>query len=187
MNLINSTYLSSSVQSICLVETNDIYEINCMAAIDSRQIFVGLSTGGILVWTLESGSRRSAPNQQSQPGNTSQRTTSTLASAAIGATVAGVVTNDFSGSSNSSYSALTSSRHKPSIAVKKTLSAHTDGVTALAICANHNFIVSASRDHTAVIWHLSHLTYIRQLKEHNAAVSAVSVNDSTVSWSSTSI
>lgn len=73
-----------------------------------------------------------------------------------------------------------SSKHKPTVRAKKVLAAHTDGVTALAICANHNFIVSASRDHTAVVWHLSQLTYIRQLKGHSAAVSAVAANESTV-------
>lgn len=75
---------------------------------------------------------------------------------------------------------MASSRHRPTLRTKKVLAAHTDGVTALAICANHNFIVSASRDHSAVIWHLSELTYIRQLNGHNAAVSAVAANESTV-------
>lgn len=156
-----------------------------MAAVDSRQIFVGLSTGSILVWTLESGSKRVALNRQSQVGHHSHSgTTSTLASAAMGATasVAGVVTNDSSSSASNSYSAMTSSRHKPSVRAKKMLTAHTDGITALAICANHNFVVSASRDHTAVIWHLSQLTYVRQLEGHNAAVSAVAANEATVSY-----
>lgn len=165
-----------------MLETNDIYEITCIAAVDSRQIFVGLSTGSLLVWTLESGSKRGTFNRQSQVGaHSNHGNTSTLASAALGATasVAGVVTND-SSSSAGSYSSMTSSRHKPTVRAKKVLSAHTDGVTALAICANHNFIVSASRDHTAVIWHLSQLTYIRQLKGHNAAVSAVAANEANV-------
>jgi WD40 repeat protein len=151
-----------------------------MAAIDSRQIFVGLSTGSILVWTLESGSRRATFNRQSQVGHTTG-TTSTLASAAVGATasISGVVTNE--NSSSSGYNAISSSRHRPTMQTKKVLAAHTDGVTALAICANFNFIVSASRDHTAVIWHLNQFTYIRQLKGHSAAVSAVCANETTVS------
>jgi WD40 repeat protein len=155
-----------------------------MAAVDNRQIFVGLSTGSILVWTLESGFKRATLNRQSQIGNSGHSNTSTLASAALGATasVAGVVTNDTASSSNPTYASISSSRHKPTVRTKKVLAAHTDGVTALAICANHNFVVSASRDHTVVIWHLSQLTYIRQLKGHNAAVSAVAINEANVTF-----
>jgi len=60
---------------------------------------------------------------------------------------------------------------------KRALDAHEDCVTALAACHTHNFLVSASRDHTAVIWHLSRLVFIRQLRPHPGTVSAVAVND----------
>lgn len=67
-----------------------------------------------------------------------------------------------------------------SLITKKALDAHTDVVTALAICSAHNFFVSASRDKSAVIWHLTKFSFIRQLTGHPAAVTAIAVNESTV-------
>ncbi|KAI1708739.1 beige/BEACH domain-containing protein [Ditylenchus destructor] len=125
-------------KSHCVLETNDVFEITCMASADGgKVIFGGLTTGTVLVWTLS-----------------------------------GLHFSGSSGSSSSSkgHSAL---RLHP----RRALDAHTDVVTALATCPAHNFIVSASRDQTAVIWHLTRLTFIRQLKGHSGAVTAVAVND----------
>ncbi|KAI6229287.1 Beige/BEACH domain-containing protein [Aphelenchoides besseyi] len=170
-------------KSICIFETNDVYQITCMAATDNRQVFAGLTTGSILVWDLETNPRRSLSTRSNAH---SGAPTSTLAAAATGATavsVAGVVTDHGSNSSTgvgaNSTSGGLSTRQTPMVRAKKVLSAHTDGVTALAICTAHNFIVSASRDHTAVVWHLTQLTYIRQLVGHSAAVSAVTTNEAT--------
>lgn len=73
----------------------------------------------------------------------------------------------------------TTSLHN-SLITKKALDAHTDVVTALAVCSAHNFIVSASRDNSAIVWHLTKFIFIRQLTGHPAAVTAVAVNESTV-------
>ena len=120
-------------KSICILETNNVYEVTCMGTADGRTVFAGLTTGSVMTWTL------------------------------IG--INGI----------SSGLSPKSARLVP----KRVLDGHTDVVTALAICTTHNFIVSASRDHTAIIWHLTKLIYIRQLKDHPAAVSAVAVNDNT--------
>lgn len=68
----------------------------------------------------------------------------------------------------------------PRLRARRTLSAHTEAVTALLVCAPQTLLVSASRDCTAILWHLSSLTFIRQLRPHPAAVTAVAVNDTTV-------
>uniref|UniRef100_A0AC35GBX3 BEACH domain-containing protein n=1 Tax=Panagrolaimus sp. PS1159 TaxID=55785 RepID=A0AC35GBX3_9BILA len=39
-------------KSICILETNDVYEVTCMASADGKSIFAGLTTGSIMVWTL---------------------------------------------------------------------------------------------------------------------------------------
>jgi WD40 repeat protein len=104
-----------------------------MASADGKSIFAGLTTGSIMVWTL----------------------------------------NGINGVSSGLSPKLT--RLTP----KRVLDGHTDVVTALAVCPTHNFIVSASRDKTAIVWHLTKLIYIRQLKGHSGAVSAVAVNEAT--------
>ncbi|KHN83531.1 WD repeat and FYVE domain-containing protein 3 [Toxocara canis] len=67
----------------------------------------------------------------------------------------------------------------PRLRARRTLSAHTEAITALLVCASQTLLVSASRDCTAILWHLSALTFIRQLRPHPAAVTAVAVNDTT--------
>uniref|UniRef100_A0A914ZRD5 WD repeat and FYVE domain-containing protein 3 n=1 Tax=Parascaris univalens TaxID=6257 RepID=A0A914ZRD5_PARUN len=67
----------------------------------------------------------------------------------------------------------------PRLRTRRTLSAHTEAVTALLVCAPQTLLVSASRDCTAILWHLSSLTFIRQLRPHPAAVTAIAVNDAT--------
>uniref|UniRef100_A0A914HM60 WD repeat and FYVE domain-containing protein 3 n=1 Tax=Globodera rostochiensis TaxID=31243 RepID=A0A914HM60_GLORO len=39
-------------KSSCILETNDVYEITCMATTDGRQVFAGLSTGTVFVWSF---------------------------------------------------------------------------------------------------------------------------------------
>uniref|UniRef100_A0A183C1L8 Uncharacterized protein n=1 Tax=Globodera pallida TaxID=36090 RepID=A0A183C1L8_GLOPA len=39
-------------KSTCILETNDVYEITCMATTDGRQVFAGLSTGTVFVWSF---------------------------------------------------------------------------------------------------------------------------------------
>uniref|UniRef100_A0A0N5AT06 WD repeat and FYVE domain-containing protein 3 n=1 Tax=Syphacia muris TaxID=451379 RepID=A0A0N5AT06_9BILA len=62
---------------------------------------------------------------------------------------------------------------------RRTLSGHSSAITAICACAAHTILVSASRDGTAIVWHLSALTFIRQLSPHPGPVTAVAVNDAT--------
>ena len=39
-------------KSFCILETNDVYEITCMATTDGKLVFCGLTTGTVLVWAL---------------------------------------------------------------------------------------------------------------------------------------
>ncbi|KAL3072845.1 hypothetical protein niasHS_017819 [Heterodera schachtii] len=125
-------------KSSCVLETNDVYEITCMATTDGRQVFAGLSTGTVFVWSL---SLSSAPSSVSASLSVSK--------------------------------SLPSARLVP----KRALSAHSDVVTALAANAAHNVLVSGSRDKTVVLWHLTRLSFIRQLAVHPGAVSAVAINE----------
>lgn len=59
---------------------------------------------------------------------------------------------------------------------------HTEPVTCVAVSAGYNFIVSGSRDRTCIIWDLSKLMYVRQLRGHTAPVAAVCINELTVSF-----
>uniref|UniRef100_A0A182NVL5 WD repeat and FYVE domain-containing protein 3 n=1 Tax=Anopheles dirus TaxID=7168 RepID=A0A182NVL5_9DIPT len=65
------------------------------------------------------------------------------------------------------------------IALKQTLYGHTDAVTALTSSSAYNIILSGSRDHSAIIWDLARLTYVRQLVGHTGIVAAVSINELT--------
>uniref|UniRef100_A0A1I7RU77 WD_REPEATS_REGION domain-containing protein n=1 Tax=Bursaphelenchus xylophilus TaxID=6326 RepID=A0A1I7RU77_BURXY len=176
-----------SDKSVCIFETNDVYEITSMETADGKLIFAGLTTGTVLVWSLDMSGRKSAA--ENRRASTSQ--TSTLAAAASGATgasVAGVVAGSQQGqpvkstlppTSSTSSSSSSSYSKRPRLRPKRALDAHTDVVTCLAACPAHNFLVSASRDQTAVIWHLTQLSYIRQLTGHHSAVTALSVNATT--------
>ncbi|CAI5448055.1 unnamed protein product [Caenorhabditis angaria] len=59
------------------------------------------------------------------------------------------------------------------------LNGHSDAVTCLVSCQSHAVLVSASRDSTVLIWHLSEMFLIRQLAKHPQPVVAVAINDST--------
>ncbi|CAB3409518.1 unnamed protein product [Caenorhabditis bovis] len=59
------------------------------------------------------------------------------------------------------------------------LNGHSDAITCLVSCQSHAVLVSASRDLTVIVWHLSEMFLIRQLPKHPQPVVAVAVNDST--------
>lgn len=64
--------------------------------------------------------------------------------------------------------------------LKQPLYGHTEPVTCVAASSAHHIIVSGSRDRTCIIWDLSRLVYVRQLRGHTAPVAAVCVNELTV-------
>ena len=66
------------------------------------------------------------------------------------------------------------------VTLKQPLYGHTEPVTCVAVSAGYNFIVSGSRDRTCIIWDLSKLMYVRQLRGHTAPVAAVCINELTV-------
>lgn len=65
--------------------------------------------------------------------------------------------------------------------LKQPLYGHTDPVTCLTTSPAYNVIVTGSRDRTCIIWDMSRLIYVHQLRGHVAPVAAVCVNDLTVS------
>ncbi|XP_072439291.1 WD repeat- and FYVE domain-containing protein 4 [Chiloscyllium punctatum] len=66
-----------------------------------------------------------------------------------------------------------------SMIFKEVLRGHLEAVTCLAVSLTYNVIVSGSRDRTCIIWDFNTLTYVNQLQQHEATVSAVSINDLT--------
>ena len=77
-------------------------------------------------------------------------------------------------------------KDKRMLSLKRPLYGHTEAVTCLATSASYNLIVSGSRDRTCIIWDLSGLEFVRQLRGHAAPVAAVSINDVTVGDTSAS-
>ena len=71
-------------------------------------------------------------------------------------------------------------KDKRLLSLKRPLYGHTEAVTCLATSAAYNLIVSGSRDRTCIIWDLSGLVFVRQLRGHAAPVAAVTINDLTV-------
>lgn len=67
--------------------------------------------------------------------------------------------------------------------MKQCLYGHTEAVTCLAASPAYNVVVSGSRDGTAIVWDLSRCLFVRQLTGHTGPISAVTVNDLTVSLS----
>ena len=65
--------------------------------------------------------------------------------------------------------------------LKQPLYGHTEPVTCVAASSAYHIIVSGSRDRTCILWDLSRLVYVRQLRGHTAPVAAVCVNELTVS------
>lgn len=64
--------------------------------------------------------------------------------------------------------------------LRKSLYGHMDAISTLAVCVVYGFFVSGSRDGTCIVWDLSSLLLIRQLRPHSGPVSAIAVNESTV-------
>ncbi len=58
---------------------------------------------------------------------------------------------------------------------------HTDSVTCLAVSEVHSMIVSGSRDLTCILWDMEELSYITQLAGHTTSISALAINELTVS------
>ncbi|VDN90901.1 unnamed protein product [Brugia pahangi] len=85
----------------------------------------------------------------------------------------------FTGSSTGKVCVWDLTERHPRIRFRRTLTAHTEAVTALAVCSAQTLLVSGSRDGTAIVWHLSALTFIRQLRPHPSAVTAIAINDAT--------
>ncbi|ULT96044.1 hypothetical protein L3Y34_004591 [Caenorhabditis briggsae] len=59
------------------------------------------------------------------------------------------------------------------------LNGHSDAITCLVSSQSHAVLISASRDLTVLVWHLSEMFLIRQLPKHSHAVLAVAINDAT--------
>uniref|UniRef100_A0A8C5H2Y5 WDFY family member 4 n=1 Tax=Gouania willdenowi TaxID=441366 RepID=A0A8C5H2Y5_GOUWI len=69
----------------------------------------------------------------------------------------------------------------PHIRLKQPLYGHTDAVTCLAVSEVHGIIVSGSSDLTCILWDMEDLSYITQLAGHETSISALAINDLTVS------
>ncbi|XP_069124433.1 WD repeat and FYVE domain-containing protein 3-like isoform X2 [Argopecten irradians] len=65
------------------------------------------------------------------------------------------------------------------VVLKQPLFGHLETVTCLASSQAYNVIVSGSRDRCCIIWDLSRLQYVRQLRGHSAPVAAVCINELT--------
>ncbi len=74
----------------------------------------------------------------------------------------------------------TRSRDKRALTLKQPLCGHTEPVICLAASSAYNVIVSGSRDRTCILWDLSRLVFVRQLRGHAAPVAAVCINELTV-------
>ncbi|XP_078381850.1 WD repeat and FYVE domain-containing protein 3-like isoform X3 [Oculina patagonica] len=68
---------------------------------------------------------------------------------------------------------------KPQIILHEVLYGHHASVTCLAVSTAYNLIVSGSEDKTCIVWDLSKLTYVRQLSQHMAPITAIAINDLT--------
>ncbi|KAL8607353.1 hypothetical protein ACOMHN_039503 [Nucella lapillus] len=65
------------------------------------------------------------------------------------------------------------------VVLKQPLYGHTEPVTCLTTSPAYNVIVTGSRDRTCIIWDMSRLIYVHQLRGHVAPVAAVCVNELT--------
>ncbi|CAM1304230.1 WDFY3 (predicted) [Pycnogonum litorale] len=69
------------------------------------------------------------------------------------------------------------SNNKKQLTLKQSLYGHTEPVTCLAASPAYNLIVSGSRDRTCIVWDLSRLCFVRQLRAHEGPVAAISINE----------
>ena len=76
-------------------------------------------------------------------------------------------------------------RTKRSLHLKMPLFGHTEAITCLCASNTYNVAVSGSADRTCILWDLSRLCFLRQLRGHAAPVAAVYINDVTVRLSNT--
>lgn len=88
----------------------------------------------------------------------------------------------FTGSSTGKICVWDLSERHPRFRFRRTLTAHVEAITTLVACSSQTLLVSGSRDGTAVLWHLSACTFIRQLRPHPCSVTTVAVNDITVNF-----
>ena len=65
--------------------------------------------------------------------------------------------------------------------LSQALYGHNDVVTCLAVSTAYNIIISGSKDQTCLMWDLNRLIFVRQLRDLGAPVSAVAINNLTVS------
>ncbi|KAL5018829.1 hypothetical protein ScPMuIL_004551 [Solemya velum] len=65
------------------------------------------------------------------------------------------------------------------VILKQPLYGHTEPVTCLVVSPAYNIIVSGSRDRTCIVWDMSRLIFVRQLRGHMAPVAAVCINELT--------
>ncbi|OZC09884.1 hypothetical protein X798_02990 [Onchocerca flexuosa] len=100
-------------------------------------------------------------------------------SAEITCCVCGDSRTIFTGSSTGKVCVWDLTERHPRIRFRRTLTAHTETITALVVCSAQTLLVSGSRDGSAIMWHLSTLTFIRQLRPHPSAVTAIAINDTT--------
>ncbi|KAK2144407.1 hypothetical protein LSH36_759g01035 [Paralvinella palmiformis] len=70
-------------------------------------------------------------------------------------------------------------KDRRSLVLRRSLYGHTEPVTCLAASAGYNIIVSGSRDRTCIVWDLSRLLFVRQLRGHAAPVAAICINELT--------
>lgn len=68
---------------------------------------------------------------------------------------------------------------RPQIILHEVLYGHHASVTCLAVSTAYNLIISGSEDQTCIVWDLSKLTYVRQLAQHMAPITAIAINDLT--------
>uniref|UniRef100_A0A8D0HH64 WD repeat-and FYVE domain-containing protein 4 n=1 Tax=Sphenodon punctatus TaxID=8508 RepID=A0A8D0HH64_SPHPU len=65
------------------------------------------------------------------------------------------------------------------LSLRQPLYGHTQPVTCLAASMTYSIVVSGSNDRTCILWDMDQLTCITQLPAHEAALSAVAINDLT--------
>ncbi|XP_064599745.1 lysosomal-trafficking regulator-like [Liolophura sinensis] len=59
----------------------------------------------------------------------------------------------------------------------KHLYGHSGAVSSLQVCWPYSILVSASDDHTCIIWDLNRLTYVNSITSHRSAIKCVAVSD----------
>lgn len=65
------------------------------------------------------------------------------------------------------------------LVLRATLCGHTEAVTCVAASNAFNLVLSGSRDGTCIMWDSSRLCFLRQLPDHAAPVTAVSISEAT--------